>query len=136
MVRRIDTLRSLKQRRSYAQKLLDAGLARHRMTLQELRQLCDLDDRLSGDGFNRGLISQVESLEQDIELRGHEWAIDDWPHARLRGCPRSGHIITSHDGKHRATTFDDRTCGYKRTLRYREPNLSFALGRHRVTDLN
>lgn len=79
-MRRIDTLKSLRRQRSYAQRKLDAGLARHKLTLEELRYLAALDEDLLG-GLYRGLNDKVAELEQEIDRYGEEWAKDDWPHA-------------------------------------------------------
>lgn len=89
MVRRIDTLKKLRRERNFAQKRLDAALAKHALTLSGLRRLGEYDEMLQGDAFNDGLIVAVKRIEDGIDRYGDEWAKDDWPHAIPRGRTRS-----------------------------------------------
>src|SRR4051812_34914104 len=93
-MRRIDTLKRLRRQRSYAQHKLDAGLARHKLTLEELRYLAALDKDLLG-GLYRGLNDKVAELEQEIERYGEEWAKDDWPHAKRARVGAVGPLDTT-----------------------------------------
>lgn len=98
MVTRIATLRQLRRQRDHAQATLDAGLARHGLTLRGLRRLYAFDRELTGSGFDRGLNAKVASLAALVDRFGDEWAKDDWPHAIHARAPAVGAQIVGFTG--------------------------------------